>query len=155
MPNQYTPEEVLEVMRKISLMSLAVSDKDNQPQSHMMLFYIDDKFNVFFATSKNSGKHKAIKENNKVALSVWSDKEMLVQIQGIAEEVIGDEVIKTVDHLADAAVKLPNFWPPVLQIMKAEYVVIKVTPKNIRTLDLTVETITSASTLFSNTGAQL
>jgi len=155
MIDQYNPKQVLEVMRKISLMSLAVSDENNQPQSHMMLFAVDDDFTMYFATSSGSNKHKSISANNKIGMSVWSDKEMLIQITATAEEIFDDEAIKAVNKLADKATDIPNFWPPVLQIIKEGYAVFKTKPKTIRALDLTNNTISVPTTMFTNIGAQL
>lgn len=155
MSNQFSPKEVLKVMRKISLMSLAVSDKNNQPQSHMMLFAIDDDFTMYFTTSEDSGKHQAIQDNNKIAISVWSDKEMLIQILATATEVEGEEATKALDKLADAATDIENFWSPVLQIMKKGYVIFKVKPSSIRALDLTSDTISNKHIMFNNVGEQL
>jgi len=155
MAKQFTPQEVLDTMRKISIMTLAVSGSDNQPQSHVMLFTIDPDFTIYFTTSKDSSKHNALKENPKVGLSVWSENEMLVQIQGSIEELETNDELDALDKLAEAAVSKPNFWSPLLQIMKKDYAVFKITPNSIRALDLTIDSMTSATTMFTNIGTQL
>ncbi len=155
MSKQFTPQEILDTMRKISLMSLAVSNKNNQPQAHMMLFAVSDDFMVYCVTSRNSSKHQAIQENNKVGLSVWDNKNMLVQIQATAQEITGDEALEAIDRIADKATDIPGFWPPVLQLTKSDYVVFKITPNYIRALDLSNENMTSHDTLFTNIGTQL
>lgn len=155
MLNQLTPKEVLDFMRKVSLMSLAVSDQNNQPQSHTMLFAIDDDFTMYFATSANSYKHKTMQYNNKVGISVWEDKKMLVQIQADVFELQGDEAVTAVDKLADVATDMVDFWPPVLQIIKKDYAVFKVVPKSIRALNVSKQTISNKEAMFTDIGAQL
>ncbi|GIK84338.1 MAG: hypothetical protein BroJett025_09600 [Patescibacteria group bacterium] len=156
MLQQFTPQEVLEVMRKISLMSIAVSDKNNQPQSHMLLFAVDPDFTLYFATSNSSAKHNAIKENNKIGISIWSDKEMLIQMLAEATEIEGEDAQEAFNKLAEVAISLPDFWPPLLQIQKSSgYAVFKVKPTSIRALNLASNTITNIGTMFTNIGAQL
>ncbi|MBP7842656.1 pyridoxamine 5'-phosphate oxidase family protein [Candidatus Woesebacteria bacterium] len=155
MAKQFTSSEILDLMRKTSLMSLAVSDKDGQPQSHMMLFAIDDDFTLYFATTKDSGKHKAIQYNNKVGISVLCNEIALVQMAAEVFELQNEDAVQAIDKLADAATELPNFWPPVLRIIKENYAVFKVIPKSIRALDLTDSTMTSAQSMFTNIRAQL
>ncbi len=155
MVKQFTPPEVLDLMRKTSLMSLAVADRNGQPQSHMMLFAIDDDFTLYFATTKDSGKHKAIQDNNKIGISVLCTEIALIQMTAETFELQNEEAMLAIDKLAEAATELPNFWPPVLRIIKENYAVFKAVPKSIRALDLTDTTMTSAQSMFTNIGAQL
>ncbi len=150
MAKQFTPSEILKLMRETSLMSLAVADSSGQPQSHMMLFAIDEDFTLYFTTTKNSGKHKAMQSNNKVGISVLCTDVALVQITAEVFEIENEAAMTAIEKLAESATELPNFWPPLLRLVKENYVVFKVIPKSIRALDLTDNTITSAQPLFTN-----
>jgi nitroimidazol reductase NimA-like FMN-containing flavoprotein (pyridoxamine 5'-phosphate oxidase superfamily) len=130
-------------------MSLAVADKNNQPQSHMMAFAIDKDFTIYFLTSQHANKYQILKDNKKVGISVWSDQEMLVQIQATTVELHGKQAENAIEKIAQAVTDLPNFWSPLLQIQKKSYAVFKAKPKSIRALNLSIKTMTSSQNLFT------
>lgn len=150
MPKHITKNHVLDVMRKISLMSLAVCGADNQPQSHMLLFSVDKNFTMYFATTTNSNKYISLQKNNKVGASIFSDKEMFIQIQGVVTEIVDQDFAQILEKLAETATNLPNFWHPLLQIANSKYSVFTLTPKSIRVLDLSRDTISHSASPFIN-----
>lgn len=131
-------------------MSAAFVRDDDKPLSTILLFAIDDDFTLYFATLKESYKAKALEENNNISISVWSQKEMLVQANGIVEQETDAERAEIiVDKLADSAVELDDFWPPVLQIKGHEYAVYKVKFNWLHALDLTSTNLVEKNSLFT------
>lgn len=155
MPKEFTPEDILQMIRQVGILSLAVSDNSGQPQSHKMMFAVDDDFTFYFATSSSSQKAKTLAENPKVGLSIWNNQLILLQVQGVVELLEGKDVDTTIEKLANVAADMPSFWPPVLQIKKDSYAVYKVKPTAIRALDLTSTTISNNFDMFTDIGAQL
>ena len=150
MPNHYTTAEVLTFLKKVSIMTIAVSGKNNYPASHVMLFAVDEDFTMYFATTKSSKKNKDLSENNKIGISVWKEHEMLVQINANVTPLEGAEAEDAVDKLAEATVSIKDVWPPVLQINNHDYIAYKITPFSVRALDLSSIGITHTQTLFTD-----
>lgn len=153
---QFTPSEVLDEVRSVGLLTLAVCGKDNQPQSHMLVFSISDDFNIFIVTPKKSNKHKTLSENNKVGVSIWKSNTIFVQILAQANEVFGNEAQLAIDAIAKVAANLPNFWSPLAQMASPHgYAAFKLKPSSIRALDLKNKSITNSKQMFTNIKAQL
>lgn len=131
-------------------MTLAVCGTDNQPQSHLMLFAIDNDFTLYFVTTNTSNKYRALQKNNKVGASIFSNKEMLIQIQGVVTELFDQDFTQTLEKLADATTSLPHFWNPLLQISNSNYSTFKLTPKSVRILDLSSDTIIHPTSPYTN-----
>ena len=131
-------------------MSASFVRDGNKPLSTILLFAIDDDFTLYFATLKTSYKAKALEENKNISISVWNQKEMLVQANGTVEqETDGERVEVIVDKLADSAVGLDDFWPPVLQIKGHDYAVYKVKFDWLHALDLTSTNLVEKESLFT------
>lgn len=141
--------EVLEFLKSQYIMSVAVCE-NSKPLSSILLYYIDDDFNIHFATHTDSYKSKALKSNPKISLSIWEANQMLVQIDGDVEEIIDTELkLATIDNLAESAGKKDDFWPPLLRIKGENYVVFKIIPNWIRKLDLVQNTMTQIDSPFT------
>jgi general stress protein 26 len=150
MPKQYSKQEILDFLRKTSLMSAAFVRDGDKPLSTILLFAIDDDFTLYFATLKTSYKAKALEENKNMSISVWAEKEILVQANGTVEqETDGEKAEEIVEKLADAAAGLDEFWPPVLQIKGHEYAVYKVKFDWLHALDLTSTNLVEKESLFT------
>jgi len=150
MPRTYTKSEILQFLRKVSIMAAAFVQEGNKPLSTILLFAIDDDFSLYFATLANSHKAQAIKENNQISLSVWQEKEILVQANGqveqVADAVVAEEIV---EKLASSAAGLDDFWPPVLQIKGHDYAVFKVKLTWLHALDLTSKSLVENESLFT------
>lgn len=150
MPKTYTKQEILDFLRKTSLMSAAFVRDGDKPLSTILLFALDDDFTLYFATLKTSYKAKAIEENKNISIAVWKEKEMLVQANGVVEqETDPEKAEKIVEKLADSAAGLEDFWPPVLQIKGHEYAVYKTKITWLHALDLTSTSLVEKQSLFS------
>jgi general stress protein 26 len=155
MPKTYTKQEILDFLRKTSLMSAAFVRDGDKPLSTILLFAIDDDFTLYFATLKSSFKAKALEENNNISIAVWGEKEMLVQANGVVEQEKDlEKAERIVEKLADSAAGLDDFWPPVLQIKGHDYSVYKTKITWLHALDLTSTSLVENQSLFSEVDLQ-
>lgn len=145
--NSTLKQETLAFLRKVAIMSVAVNGP--KPISSVLLFAIDDDFTIYFATLKESHKARALEENPAISLSVWEHDSMFVQATGTAE-IIQDETqaLEAVDKIANSAMGLTSFWPPVLQVKGHNYVVYKVTLDWVRTRSLADKTMVEKESKF-------
>lgn len=140
-------QKTLAFLQKMSVMSVAINGPE--PVSSVLLFAIDDDFTLYFATLKESYKAQALEKNPAISLSVWEHDTMFVQASGVVERITDEaEALEAVDKIANAAIGLTNFWPPVLQIKGHDYVVYKVTLKWLRTRSLMDKTIVEKESKF-------
>lgn len=132
-------------MRSLSIGSFAFV-QDTKPLNSVLLFHIDDDCALYFATHENTYKAQALVTNPQVSFSVWEHKKMLVQGAGEAHPVENISQRDTIlERIVGAVDNIDSFWPPVLRIKNnTPYVVYKVSPSWLRTLDLSEDTITSA-----------
>ncbi len=150
MNEKYTKEDVLKFLQSNYLMNIATVGNDKKPSSSIMLYTIDDNFNIYMATHADSYKAKKIIENNFIGISVWEENKMLVQIDAEVE-ILKDEqlIIENLELLAKSATKNKAFWPSLFRVEGKEYIVFKVVPYWIRALDLERNTITQETSPFS------
>jgi nitroimidazol reductase NimA-like FMN-containing flavoprotein (pyridoxamine 5'-phosphate oxidase superfamily) len=131
-------------------MSVAVSE-DNKPSSTILLYYVDDDLNFYFATHRNSFKAQKLLKNPLISLSVWEHKNMMIQVDGEASEVVEEQnKLAIIDKLAESALKGQDFWPPLLRIGGQDYIVFKIKPAWLRKLDLKRDTMTQEESPFSD-----
>ncbi len=122
---------------------------DNKPHESVLLYFMNDDFQFFFVTHKETYKAKNLLKNPAVSLAVWKHGEMMVQADGTAEDVTATEDAATImDKLADAATNDEHFWPPLFRIGGDAYIIFKITPTWMRALDLQSNTITSEEPPF-------
>ncbi|MBT4124271.1 MAG: pyridoxamine 5'-phosphate oxidase family protein [Candidatus Pacebacteria bacterium] len=150
MPKTYSKQEILSFLQKTSLMSVALCQKDNKPLSTILLFALDDDFTLYFATISSSYKAKAIENNKNISFSVWKPEEMLVQANGVVDQITDQKAAEeVVDKIAEAAASLDDFWPPVLQIKGHDYSVYKVKINWLHALDLSSKNLVEKTSLFT------
>jgi len=143
-------QEVLGFLRSQFIMSIAVAE-DNKPSSSILLYYVDDEFNFFFATHRNSFKAQKLLKNPQISISVWEHKNMMVQVDGIASEIVNEQdKLAIIDKLAESAMKGQDFWPPLLRIGGQDYIVFKIKPNWLRKLDLKRDTMTQEESPFTD-----
>lgn len=117
-------------------MSVAVNG-ERGPIATVVVFAVDDDFTFYFATHVDTYKAKALASDNRMSLSVWENKKMLVQADGRAQEVrVDSERDSIFEKLAVSAAGIPDFWPPILRLRGSKYVVYKVKLSWLRTMDL-------------------
>lgn len=115
-------------------MVLTILDENKHPNSSLMLYAIDDAFNVYFGTCECFGKYTALKADGHVSVAVVQeevDPLQVVDIIGVAEQLPQDEVP---ERLAWFTSKNPAKY----YVKDAEdYVMFKIRPTGIRWLDAT------------------
>lgn len=149
MTNEELKKEAYEFLKDNFIMNLAFTNGD-KPSATVLLFYVDEELNFYFATHRNNYKTQTILENPKVSLNVWEHKTMMIQADGIAEEVEGKEKqLDIIDKLAESADKGEDFWPPLFRIGGDDYIIFKIKPTWMRKLDLVQDTITQVGSPFT------
>lgn len=149
MLKHYSKQQVIDFLRSVSVMNLAVSSND-KPISSVLLFHVDDDLNFYFGTHNDSYKAIAIRDNPKVGFSVWEHNKMLVQADGIAEEILEPASINSVlNDIVLATNNIKNFWPPVLRIRGNGYAVFRIKTTWMRALDLQSDAITEKELPFT------
>lgn len=123
---------------------------DNKPAVAPVIYVIDDELNFYFVTYRDTLKSQNLLNNPHCSFVVWEFLQMSVQVIGIAE-VVTDTVTEqwVVNTIADAATKDPNFWAPIFRISRGEYILFKITPTSMKTLDLNRNTVRQEETPFT------
>lgn len=122
---------------------------DKRPHASVLLYYMNDTFEFFFVTHKETYKAKNLLENPYISLAIWKHGDMMVQADGTATDVTETpEATDIMDKLADAATNDEHFWPPLFRIGGDAYIIFKITPTWMRALDLQTDTITAKQPPF-------
>lgn len=88
-------EEALEFLNNHRKMVMTVLDENKHPNSSLLLYAVDDDFNVYFGTCKCFGKYSALKADPHLSLAVVQEEinpVTVVDMQGKAEELLPQEV---------------------------------------------------------------
>ena len=116
-------------------MVLTILDREGAPNSSLMLYAVDDDFNVFFGTRKCFGKYAALQSHNKVSIAVVQetiDPLQVVDMQGAAEEIPAESMAETLHWFTtqnDAKYYVKD---------AEDFVMFKIVPKGVRWLDATL-----------------
>lgn len=150
MENIWTKESVLAFMRENPLASIAING-ESYPISSIILTYVDDGFNLYFGTGRNSFKTKALLKNPKLSFSSWKGGVALLQGGGIAAMMTDpQEIDARMDDIVKETSHLPDFWPPLLGIWKNDYALFKVKLDFLRVLDLSDPHIKEVAPKFTD-----
>lgn len=146
----FSKQDVLDSLRKICVMSVALYDGE-KPLISTLLFAVDDDFNFMFVTKENTRKMRALQANRSVSFAVWDADKMLIEAAGEAIRLSDEsELDRAMEQIASSAAARNNFWPPILQYGKGEhYAVFSIKVNWMRVLDLRVTTISSRGELFT------
>lgn len=113
-------------------MVLTVLDHEQHPNSSLMLYAVDDDFNVYFGTCECFGKYRALKADPHVSLAVVHesvDPLQVVDMQGIVEEIPHEKTQETLEWFT-------NKNPAKYYVKDAEdFVMFKIKPTGVRWLD--------------------
>ncbi|MDP3956371.1 MAG: pyridoxamine 5'-phosphate oxidase family protein [bacterium] len=120
-------EKAIEFLKKQQTAVISTVTASSEPQSAAITFIVDNEFNLYFVTRKNSRKFKNIMHDSRVSVVVGFDPENLstLQMQGRAE-------ILTANHLTIAAtlmkkaIEHKHNWWPLLKITGLDFVIVKV-----------------------------
>lgn len=148
MVKRYSKEEVISFLRNNPIMSAAMCGEE-RPVSTILLFAVEDNFQLYFATKLDTYKERALRVNRLMSVSIWKNREMEVQMSGSAERVTDENVIDSaLDKLAMSVNMVDGFWAPILR-MNGEYVIFTMKPDWVRVLDLSSESISESESGFT------
>jgi general stress protein 26 len=132
MPQTAVRTQVVEFLNSHRKAVFAVVDAEGRPHTSLMLYSVDDEFNVYFGTRKAFRKYDQVMANNHVSLSVIEevlDPLQAVDIRGVAEPLSPEEQATWFAHF-----KAKN--PSKYYVEGADdYVMFRVRPTMIRWLD--------------------
>ncbi len=145
-----TKQDVITFL-KSNFVAVLSTTNDDKPTCSPVVYVVDEDLNFYFVTNTDTYKAKNIQKNPNVSMAVWQFLQMSVQMDGIASEVT-DESMKewVIEAFGDAATKDPNFWAPIFRIQRSDYVVFKIKPTWLRTLDLTHSTVRSKQSPYTS-----
>ena len=87
-------QEVFAFLEKEQLGVLSTARKDGRPEAALMGFAATPELEIIFDTVKSSRKYPILKENPRVAWVIGCTTEITVQYEGLAEELVGEELEK-------------------------------------------------------------
>lgn len=149
MSNKYTRDDVLSFMKEHFIMEIATIS-DNRPHASVMLYVVDDDFNIYFATHESTYKAKNLVKNPAISVCIWEHGKMLIQADGEAHLVEDTaEQADISDKLAAATQRRDDFWPPLFRTGEGAYVVFKMKPTWMRALELENGHITETEPPFT------
>lgn len=136
-----TKKDAISFLKENFVMEIATC-KDNKPAVSPIIYVMDDEFNFYFVTYRQSFKAQNLINNPRCSFTVWQFLKMCIQADG-ETSIVEDEAKKewVVEAFADAATKDPNFWAPIFRIKRGDYCVFKIKPTWMRILDLTHNTV--------------
>ena len=127
-------QEALDFLNSHRKAVLATDGADEHPSTSLMLYAIDDSFNVYFGTRMSFEKHEVLQRYPYVSLSVIQetiDPLKTVEIRGKVEFVKKDKTAETLKFFESKN-------PSKFYVKDAEdFVMFKVVPSFIRYLDAT------------------
>lgn len=140
-----TKKDILKFLEDHQCASLSSISPKGFPNSAIVYYGIDKKFNIFVAISTESRKFRNISKNNNVAMAFSSlVKEITVQMEGAAQEITRVKPNKNAVKILTKALKptitqtIAHIWdpiPPILKMACCEIVLLKISPKWIRWAD--------------------
>ncbi len=132
-----SPEIIKEALGFLNLhrkMVLTILDENTHPNSSLMLYAVDDNFNIYFGTCRCFGKYAALKADGHVSVAVVQeeiDPLQVVDVIGVAEELPESETQETLKWFTDKN-------PAKYYVKDAEdFTMFKIKPTGVRWLDAT------------------
>ncbi len=128
---------------------LATSRQD-KPTCSTIVYVVDEELNFYFVTYVDSYKANNLLINPYVSMTIWEPQIMSIQMDGVAN-IVKDEDVKewVVNAFGDAVTKDTSFWAPIFRIKGSDYIVFKITPNWLRALDLSLDSVRSDSSPYT------
>ncbi len=126
--------EVKDFLNTHKKMVLSIVGIDGNPNSSLLLYVIDDDFNFYFGTCRCFGKYEALRRNPNVAIAVVGERVdplRVLDVTGVAEEIEQEKTQEMLDWFTSKNQSKYYIKD------KEDYVMFKVTPKNLRWADAT------------------
>ena len=126
--------EALNFLKRHRKMVLTVLDIEKYPNSSLMLYAVDNDFNIYFGTCQAFGKYKALQADPHVSIAVVQesiDPLQVVDMQGVAKEITHEQ---TQELLAWFVEQNPAKY---YVKDREDFVMFKIVPSGVRWLDAT------------------
>lgn len=116
---------------------LATTEREYQVHASMIYYTADKDFNIYFLTSADTRKFRALQAHPQVAFTVSiPDVPQTLQIEGMAMDITLDhEAAKKKEELFEVLNSNPWFYGPVAKLDSAATVVVWIRPTWVRWAD--------------------
>jgi nitroimidazol reductase NimA-like FMN-containing flavoprotein (pyridoxamine 5'-phosphate oxidase superfamily) len=128
-------KDVLHFLRRQRVAVVATVSAKGKPFAAPVFYNVDNNFNFYFFTKDESQKYLNLKENNTVAITIFTESSpQTVQAQGLAQLVKNPkEIINVTAPLFKRAMDSSQWYdPPIAKLKNGQLVVIKVKPTWLR-----------------------
>ena len=136
MPKEELQKHALAFLRQHITAVLATSSLSGESQSAVLYYDVDDDFNFYFISSKDSQKIKNLMVNKRVSIVIGFSK-MVSTVQGAGEvEIIEDVDFNLFAKIIERIQLYEADQLPLSQVNKTGFVTIKVKPRWLTWLNL-------------------
>lgn len=114
---------------------LATADTTGMPHAAAIYFSVDDEFNMFFMTKKDTTKYTNLKQNPRAMVVVYEAlSQSTVQFRGVAEEIEDVSMAQAAFRgtLHASLQTSDGGIPPIAKLHAGDYVAYKIKPEYIR-----------------------
>jgi hypothetical protein len=87
-----TRDELLAFVRAHPLAAVSTVSPSREPQVAVVRFVVTDAFELVIDTTETTRKATNLRENGKIAFAIGWDENQTIQIQGLADEPLGQEL---------------------------------------------------------------
>ncbi len=141
MNKEISKQDALKFLKEKQLAVVSTASSTGKPEAATVIYFIDDDFNFYFVTRRNTRKFENLQSNSNVAIVVGTELlPVTVQIGGTAELVSGGEG----ELLMAEIIKRPQiqslYFGPFLQLKGIDFAAFKVKINWLRWLSVDPET---------------
>jgi nitroimidazol reductase NimA-like FMN-containing flavoprotein (pyridoxamine 5'-phosphate oxidase superfamily) len=114
--------------------AVIASSNKNVPSAAVVMYIMDENWNIYFFTRKSTTKHKNLLENKHIALVVGTGPESITtQVTGTARELSEAEADEWMDEFL---IKREGYYATFLKLQGSDFVGYVVKPSEIRWLHI-------------------
>jgi general stress protein 26 len=128
-------QKIYDFLKEHSIGVLATVDPNNNPHAATVYYSIDEEFNIFFTTKRETKKHDNLRHNNHAMLVTYEAfTQTTVQITGVAEDISETpEAGQVYNNTTRAAQKTSEAGvAPISKLYAGSYVAYRLKPVQIR-----------------------
>lgn len=104
-------EAALAFLKAHTLAAISTASKDGRPEVAFVYYVVDDDFNFFFITRRDSAKFQNFLENKRLAVAVAEEDEVkTLQMTGSVDEVVDEGEIARHTHMIIRSPKLAQLY---------------------------------------------
>jgi nitroimidazol reductase NimA-like FMN-containing flavoprotein (pyridoxamine 5'-phosphate oxidase superfamily) len=132
--------KAFEFLRSQRMAAVATATNSGTPQASALYYAIDDDFTFYFLTTQQSKKIANLRENKRIAFTVWQENQSII-IQGGGEAELlenGREELIFQEFDKNFKSEKPFHWP-IYKLPNTGYIGIKVEPKWLALLNLNTD----------------